>query len=942
MLLEALGFALGVLLLIVLLWLRGLAAAVVPRLRLRVAPVEAAPAAYADLFERADAELRALGFEAPFWMLSTPDPADAVSQRLARVYRHRDAAMVATVMPPLEITQPNRPLLALASSLADGRSLASYAYSAGSAFLSSQRHRKRNTAARDAAALWAAHQAWRLEFSAADAPPQPGDDAMVALAEQRYAELLDDLVRERMLRADGRGQLRLRLPAMLRLLWQLLRAPKPPRDTTPVPAAREAALFGYFERIRARTPTAMAQWTLFGASAALFAVLGGAVWDWRFALLLLGALILHEGGHWLAMRAFGYRNLQVVLLPLLGGVTTGIERDAHGGQRALVALAGPLPGIVLGWALLWLVFAQAWLPGAQAWRGELGMAAAVLLALNYLNLLPILPLDGGRFVQTLLPRGWARLEFVLLLMLALAGLALAWWLNSIVLGALVLLPLIGLRTLQRDARLAKSLHAEFAAEGIGGTARDPRIVAAVAAQGAQGGMMRRFLRVQRLRSLIDLVPPRAPARLALIALYLTPFVLPPLLAPAAFASLREQVMQRTATAHVDRYARYRVKAKDLSLTQLLEDIAKASRYGADALGFGVPAQEAEPVAAMAPPSDADFSAAETRLGATLPAEYRELARAPQRGVLGLLEPNAVRSASEAFGDGLAAWADNDTIPVATENEEGHYAEHALPRAAVARMWVLGGESLDMALLYDGRNDPALACCRVLSFDDDAVSAYASLRAYVVERYASMQFYAAFSRQQQRRRDAAFAETAAFTLPQLVQALAQRKENLGKWEDVDAAPRTAADIAAAEQRLGALPAEYREVMALRNGLPAADLLPLEETSALDTAAADTQSLRTLPWQRVDDDGKALERIAPEVALSGRALMIGAMRLPHPQKGLMRIPTIVLIEHDGDWRWLDVQQRRIFSSLRAMLRARYAFVRSIEPCGRCEEDDMQPDA
>lgn len=928
--LQILGLVAGFALLLALLWLRAVAASVVPRLRLSRLAGAAAPPAYADLFAQADAELRALGFGAPFWTQSAPAPAGVPSQPLACVYRHASATVLATVMPPVELSRPNRPLLALTSILSDGSSLTSYSDSAATAFFASARQRKRSVGARDAAALWAAHQAWRGQFAAADRPLPLEDDAVVAQSERRYAELLDELQHAGVLRVDRHGALRLRLLAMLRLLVCLLRAPRPPRDTTAVPPMREAALFAYFERLRARAPSRATQWTLFGASAALFGAIGALAWDGRFALLLLGALVLHEGGHWLAMRAFGYANLQIVLLPLLGGVTTGSERVARGSHRALVALAGPLPGIALGWALLWLAFGPSLATVAPSWRGDLATAAAVLLALNYLNLLPIAPLDGGRFLQALRPRGGGRWAGLLVPLLAAAGLALAWWLHSVVLGLLVLLPLAGLRTLGRDARLARTLRGHFAAEGIVSADRDAQLVAAVAAEGAQGGMVRRFLRVERLRSLIDLVPPRPRTRVALLLLYLAAFVLPPLLAPGVTDALRAPLLPHAGPEAADRLARYRSAAQGLTLTQLVDAMAAAARTAAADAGFDAAEDR---TAAPPPPDETDFAAAESRLGAPLPAEYRELARSPQRAILGLRAPAALERADGAFARALPTWSAPDTIRAAEATGE---AEHTLPRRALDGMWVLAGESPDQALLFDGRGDPALACCRALFFDDDSVTTYASLREYVVERYASLQSYAAFSRQQRRRREAALAESADWPQAQLVEALARRREHLGQWQDVDVRPRDEAALAAAERRVGSLPADYRAFLAQRNGLPAAGLLPLDEITPLQAASTETGPLRALPWWRMDADGRRAESITAEQALHGRAVTVGALRRVPGAPAAARVPLLVLVADGGQWRYLDGYQRQVHGSLRALLRSRLAVLRSQEPCPRCIED------
>jgi hypothetical protein len=118
---------------------------------------------------------------------------------------------------------------------------------------------------------------------------------------------------------------------------------------------------------------------------ALFVGLGAASWSLEWTLLLLPILFFHEAGHFAAMRIFRYRNVRMFFLPLFGAAVVGRSHGAAGWKRALVAMAGPLPGIAVGLGL-----------GAAALALEgpgLARAGLMMLALNGFNLLPFLPLD---------------------------------------------------------------------------------------------------------------------------------------------------------------------------------------------------------------------------------------------------------------------------------------------------------------------------------------------------------------------------------------------------------------------------------------------------------------------------------------------------------------------------------------------------------------------
>jgi len=111
-------------------------------------------------------------------------------------------------------------------------------------------------------------------------------------------------------------------------------------------------------------------------------------------VILVVVLLLHELGHLAAMRLFGYRDTQMLFIPLLGAAVSGVETNPSGTRRALVSLSGPAPGVALG-ILAAILFHTT---GREFFRD----AARAFLFLNTLNLLPFIPLDGGRFVEAVL------------------------------------------------------------------------------------------------------------------------------------------------------------------------------------------------------------------------------------------------------------------------------------------------------------------------------------------------------------------------------------------------------------------------------------------------------------------------------------------------------------------------------------------------------------
>ncbi|MBK6593487.1 MAG: site-2 protease family protein [Burkholderiales bacterium] len=200
------------------------------------------------------------------------------------------------------------------------------------------------------------------------------------------------------------------------------------------------------------------KWLVFGISALLFLGVGGFWLSWSFVPIVLAVVALHEGGHYLAMRLTGYRNVSVFFLPGLGGLAVGEKATATPMEKLLVYLAGPVPGIALAGVAFWASASGWWT--APPWLNAFLIASLVI---NYLNLLPIVPLDGGRVLETFLfaraPR--LRLGFAVLCCGLLFGLG--HWLDDMVLRVVAVLIAFGLphqwRVMQLDLATQRPVRA---------------------------------------------------------------------------------------------------------------------------------------------------------------------------------------------------------------------------------------------------------------------------------------------------------------------------------------------------------------------------------------------------------------------------------------------------------------------------------------------------
>jgi stage IV sporulation protein FB len=115
--------------------------------------------------------------------------------------------------------------------------------------------------------------------------------------------------------------------------------------------------------------------------------------DLQVLFLVVLILFIHEMGHFIAMKVFGYNGVNMFFIPLIGAMVTGEKDRISQSQRAIIVLAGPVPGVLIGCGII--AYAQT--------IDHTGAAVAgfMFLLINILNLLPLDPLDGGKLIETL-------------------------------------------------------------------------------------------------------------------------------------------------------------------------------------------------------------------------------------------------------------------------------------------------------------------------------------------------------------------------------------------------------------------------------------------------------------------------------------------------------------------------------------------------------------
>ncbi|HEU0304192.1 MAG TPA: site-2 protease family protein [Gaiellaceae bacterium] len=139
----------------------------------------------------------------------------------------------------------------------------------------------------------------------------------------------------------------------------------------------------------------------------LFTVVGSAfvsvaayalIWGWQFGLGLVLLLFVHELGHVAVARYQGLPVSAPVFIPFMGALILMKEMPQNAWREAQIALGGPILGSIgaLGF----------WAAGEALGSDLLVALAYVGFFLNLFNLIPVLPLDGGRAIGAVHPVFW--------------------------------------------------------------------------------------------------------------------------------------------------------------------------------------------------------------------------------------------------------------------------------------------------------------------------------------------------------------------------------------------------------------------------------------------------------------------------------------------------------------------------------------------------------
>jgi Zn-dependent protease len=143
------------------------------------------------------------------------------------------------------------------------------------------------------------------------------------------------------------------------------------------------------------------------------------LFTWKFAIMIMVLLLVHEYGHIWAMKRCGLSVKGIYFIPFLGAAAVTEEMFKSRRDEAYIAIMGPIFGFALsGIALVVYIVTQ---------NALFGAAAGWMAMINLFNLLPINPLDGGRIMKSIAFSINSKFGYIFLAIGIVASIILIFW-----------------------------------------------------------------------------------------------------------------------------------------------------------------------------------------------------------------------------------------------------------------------------------------------------------------------------------------------------------------------------------------------------------------------------------------------------------------------------------------------------------------------------------
>jgi Zn-dependent protease len=169
-----------------------------------------------------------------------------------------------------------------------------------------------------------------------------------------------------------------------------------------------------------------------------------------YGLALILSIMVHEFGHVAAYRVCGHSDARFRLIPLIGGVAISNQLPASHEKDFFITLMGP--GISIAPMVLAMALLEFDWPEISPTADFLWTFAIVTGALNFFNLLPFWPLDGGRCLSVLTATFVPAFAHQVTIALAAAAIVLAIYTQSL---GLTFFALMGAQSLMRGHNVTR-------------------------------------------------------------------------------------------------------------------------------------------------------------------------------------------------------------------------------------------------------------------------------------------------------------------------------------------------------------------------------------------------------------------------------------------------------------------------------------------------------
>lgn len=164
-------------------------------------------------------------------------------------------------------------------------------------------------------------------------------------------------------------------------------------------------------------------------------------WGWIGGIAIIVMVMVHEFGHVAAFRVAGHPDATFRLIPLMGGVASSSKTPKSDLHQFYISIMGPgicLPLMIVSFALddYFMDFA----PLVSYFFFFLGLITG---ALNFFNLLPLWPLDGGKILRVLTATYSPKLAYYTTVGMCVLLIVLGFYMRSILISAFAVLALQG-------------------------------------------------------------------------------------------------------------------------------------------------------------------------------------------------------------------------------------------------------------------------------------------------------------------------------------------------------------------------------------------------------------------------------------------------------------------------------------------------------------------